>query len=120
MKVLVIGASLKPARVSHRAIQLLRSHRHEVEAIGSQSGQILDVQIKDHVDQLDLQDIHTITLYINPKIQEYYKDLIVKIKPKRVIFNPGTENEIFARELGKSGIFSEDACTLVLLNTRQF
>ena len=65
-------------------------------------------------------DIHTVTLYINPRIQKEYYDYIVSLKPKRIIFNPGTENEEFEAIARKNNIEAIEACTLVLLRTNQF
>lgn len=118
MKVLVLGASLSPLRASYRVIRLLVEDDHEVIAVGRGKGTIESVAI--HAEIPDVADIDIITLYINPKIQTLYYDQILSLKPKRVIFNPGTENPEFADRLLKSGIKPEESCNLVLLRTGQF
>ena len=117
-KTLVIGASLKEERYSNRAIKRLRSFQHPVVAIGLRNGSVLDVQIEKG--KPEFNDIHTVTMYINPSRQPEYYDYIISLQPKRVIFNPGTENPEFYSILEKSGIQYEQACTLVLLATNQY
>jgi predicted CoA-binding protein len=115
---LVIGASEKPDRYAYKAVRMLREHQHEVIAFGNRAGQIGDTEITtDWITQW-LPD--TVTLYINPKIQEEYMDRIIALHPRRVIFNPGTENPMFEQLLEKNGVEVEEACTLVLLSTGQY
>lgn len=116
--VLVIGASTHPERYAHKAIHLLLDEGHRVYAIGGRSGTIRGVTI--HTAAVPLEHIDTVTLYLNPSRQQLYFAYIVQLKPKRVIFNPGAENEAFAKQLSAHGIKSETACTLVLLKTKQF
>ena len=117
-KTLVFGASLNPDRYSHLAVKRLLDKNIATVAFGKTAGAILGIQIKDKLN--DFQNIHTITLYLNPKRQEeYYKD-IINLKPKRVIFNPGTENPGFYTLLKENNIEVEEACTLVLLGTGQY
>lgn len=118
MKTLVIGASVKPDRYSYSAVDKLTQHDHEVIAIGSRQGKIGDIKIE--VGQPDVADIDTVTLYINPKIQASYIDYIIGLKPRRIIFNPGTENLSFSSKAGKAGIKVLNACTLVMLSTGQY
>lgn len=115
---LVIGASENPERYSNMAIKLLRKKGFKVAAIGPKDGQVLDVEISKL--RKDYDNIHTVTLYVNPKNQEDYIDYILQIKPERIIFNPGTENEIFAKKAQSEGIKTEEACTLVLLNLGKY
>ncbi len=118
MKVLVIGASTKPSRTSYQAVEMLQEYGHEVIAIGSKEAKVHGIDII--VNHPKLDDINTVTLYINPRIQPVYYDYISKLKPDRVIFNPGTENPEFMKSLIKQNIKIEEACTLVLLRTGQF
>lgn len=117
-KTLVIGASENTERYSYKAIQLLRSYGHEVVAIGNKTGFVGDVVIEN--EKKPFNDIDTITLYINPVIQRGYYDYILATAPKRIIFNPGTENNELAELANSKGIATEDACTLVLLRTGQY
>ena len=117
-KTLVIGASLNPDRYSNKAVLMLSNAGIPVIAFGLKKGSISNVQIDTALKSY--KNIHTVTLYLNPKHQEAYYEYIIKLKPKRVIFNPGTENPIFYRLLRESNIYYEIACTLVLLSTNQY
>ena len=117
-KVLVIGASENPNRYSNKAVRRLVQHGHDVTGVGRSDGKIGDVKIhggRPHFDEID-----TLTLYLNPQVQEIFKDYIISLAPKRIIFNPGTENKEWYKELEAAGIKIEEACTLVLLSTGQF
>ena len=115
---LVIGASLKPERYSNIAIKRLRSYKHKVYAFGLKSGTVEDVVIDTEL--MPYKDIDTVTLYLNPQRQESYYNYIIGLNPKRVIFNPGTENPEFYNLLKQNNIEFEVACTLVLLATNQY
>ncbi len=117
-KTLVIGASLKPERYSNMAIRKLRKYDHPVVAIGLREGKVEDVEIIKGKSQLS--DIHTVTVYLNPKRQEDYIDYILSLKPKRIIFNPGTENDKFIELAEKHGIEVVVNCTLVMLGSGIF
>ena len=117
---LVLGASENPDRYSNIAIRMLRSYHFETMAIGNKVGKVLDVPITIVNQNEKLPTIHTITLYLNPKNQEKYYPFILSLKPERVIFNPGTENQDFMDELEKNNIVVTEACTLVLLRTEQY
>ena len=115
---LVIGASIKPERYSNKAINMLIDNDINVKAIGVKPGEVRGVTIEK--DLISFDDIHTVTMYVNPKIQVNYYDYILDLKPKRVLFNPGTENLEFQEILEKNNIEVENACTLVLLSTNQY
>lgn len=117
-KTLVLGASLKPERYSNLAINRLVDNGIETEAFGLREGKVREVDIK--TDFGHFQDIHTLTLYIGKAHQSEYIENILRLKPKRVIFNPGTENPELYDILKKNGIAVEIACTLVLLATGQY
>lgn len=117
-KTLVLGASLKTNRYSNIAINRLRQQNHEVVAFGLKKGEVNDVGID--AELLDYEDVDTVTLYLNPKHQEAYYDYILDLKPKRVIFNPGTENPELYKVLKNNNIEFEVACTLVLLATDEY
>ncbi len=117
-KTLVIGASEDPTRYSYLAINNLRKKGHDVVAIGNRPGKVLDVSFGK--DKLPLEDIDTVTLYINPTRQPDYYDYILSLNPKRIIFNPGTENPELEKKAEAQGIQAMEACTLVLLSTGQF
>ncbi len=117
-KTLVFGASLKPHRYSNLAVKRLVDHGIETVAFGQRMGKIRTVEVLTRLE--GIENIHTITLYLGPANQpEYYQD-ILKLKPKRVIFNPGTENPELYLLLEEQGIMALEACTLVLLATDQY
>ncbi|CAN5175688.1 CoA-binding protein [soil metagenome] len=117
-KTLVLGASLNPGRYSNIAIKRLTSNQQPTVAVGLRKGEVTGINITN--EEEDFDDIHTITLYLNPQRQKQYYDYILSLEPKRVIFNPGTENpELFAL-LRKKNIEIEIACTLVMLATNQY
>jgi predicted CoA-binding protein len=117
-KTLVLGASSNPNRYSHRAIEQLRKHGHEVIAVGIDEGQVADVEIQKEFPK-DL-GVDTVTLYLNPDRQKQYYALILALRPRRIIFNPGSENAEFSEKAESLGILTEEACTLVLLSTNQY
>lgn len=120
-KTLVLGASIKPHRYSNLAIKRLLAKDHEVIAYGFSTGKVDNIEIVNKgINDMQSENIHTITLYLRPEIQTQYKVLIKELLPKRVIFNPGTENPEFMHELNVLGIDAIEACTLVMLNTNQF
>ncbi len=116
---LVLGASENPSRYSNMAIKRLRAHGIKVVAIGNKTGQVGDVNIVTDKEMYD--DIHTITLYLNPANQRPYYEYILALKPKRIIFNPGTENAELLHLAEENGIpVLLEACTLVMLGTGQY
>lgn len=117
-KTLVIGASENKERYSNLAVNLLRQYQHPVVAIGNKIGKINNTQIVTGLPEL--VDIDTVTLYVSEKFQKDYINYIVSLKPKRVIFNPGTESDTFKQILKSNNINSIEACTLVLLRTGQY
>lgn len=117
-RTLVVGATPKMDRYGFKATQLLQDYDHEVIPYGIKKGTIGTVEIQNQWPEKELFD--TITLYINPKLQEQYNQKIIDLKPKRIIFNPGTENEKLVRMAQKKGIQTLNACTLVLLRTNQY
>lgn len=117
-KTLVLGASSNPARYSFLAAQRLIAHQHPVVLLGRKNGTIFGETI--HNEKLEWQNIDTITLYLNPKNQKEYYDYIISLNPKRVIFNPGTENQEFKDILISKNIVPVEACTLVMLATGQY
>ena len=117
-KTLVLGASDNPSRYSYLAVNRLRSHGHPVVAIGKKNTMVGDVPIEK--EKKDWRGVDTVTLYLNPTHQQQYYDYILSLKPKRIIFNPGAENDELAELAIKNGITPIEACTLVLLSTNQY
>uniref|UniRef100_UPI00404A1A24 CoA-binding protein n=1 Tax=Flavobacterium sp. TaxID=239 RepID=UPI00404A1A24 len=117
-KTLVLGASTNPERYAYKAIQMLLANEQSVLAIGQKPGTIENVTIQTKM--IPLSQINTVTLYLNPLRQRDYYNYIINANPKRVIFNPGTENPEFYELLKLNNIEVEVACTLVLLATKQY
>ena len=117
-KTLVLGASENPARYSNLAIKRLKNNQHPVVAIGKRKGMVSGIRIE--TEKTPVNDIDTVTLYINPVHQKEYYDYIISLHPKRIIFNPGTENDELAELALKNNIKAQEACTLVLLSTGQY
>ena len=117
-KTLVIGASANPARYSYLAVQRLNANQHPVIALGARKGVIGDTEIE--TERKPLEQVDTITMYINPTRQKDYYEYILSLQPKRIIFNPGAENEELASLAGQKGIKTMEACTLVLLSIGQY
>ena len=115
---LVFGASLRPERYAHMAMIRLQQNGHEVKAYGMREGEVNGINIDTELKVY--HNIDTVTLYLNPKRQAPFYDYIISLQPKRVIFNPGTENTEFYNLLEDKGIQVEVACTLVLLGTNQY
>ena len=117
-KTLVLGASTNPIRYSNAAVQRLTNGGFEVVPVGIEEGEISGVPILRGRPAMD--DVHTITVYLNPRRQEEYYDYILSLNPKRIIFNPGTENPELMRLAREKGIEVEMACTLVMLAVGQY
>lgn len=118
-KTLVIGASENPERYAYLAINMLRDHEMDVVAIGLKKGEVRGVSFDNELKSF--AGVDTVTLYVGPKNQPMYYDYILDtIHPKRIVFNPGTENSEFIQLAQGKGIETEVACTLVLLQTGQY
>ncbi len=117
-KTVVLGASTNPQRYSYLAVNKLVNYGHEVVPVGIKKGAINGLDIKN--DTPVVEEVDTVTLYLNPKNQEQYYDYILSLKPKRIIFNPGTENAVLEAKVAEQGIQSQRACTLVMLSTGMY
>lgn len=117
-KTLVLGASENPERYSFLAVNKLIGRGHPVIAIGKKTGNIAGIEIQ--TTPPDLKDIDTVTLYLNANNQRLYYDYILALNPKRIIFNPGAENQELVTLAEARHITCVNACTLVLLSTDQF
>lgn len=117
-KTLIIGASPNEDRYAFLAAERLVKHGHDIVNVGIKKGEVAGVEIE-KADKI-YSDINTITLYIGPSHQPEYYNYILETKPKRLIFNPGTENRELAKLAGNEGIETIQACTLVMLSTGQY
>jgi uncharacterized protein len=117
-KTLVLGASENPERYSNLAVKKLLANKHPVIAWSKRKGSIGATVFETEKKKFD--NIDTVTLYLNPAHQKEYYDYIFSLHPKRIIFNPGTENDELVELAKKEGIVTQEACTLVLLSTGQY
>ncbi|MEN8186447.1 MAG: CoA-binding protein [Bacteroidota bacterium] len=117
-KTLVLGASLKSHRYSNLAIKSLADHDFKVEAIGLKEGDVSGIHVQTGYPKLE--DIHTVTLYMNSERQKKYYEYILSLKPKRVVFNPGTANPELKEILDENNIHYELDCTLVMLSSKRY
>ncbi|MFM7022652.1 MAG: CoA-binding protein [Flavobacteriales bacterium] len=117
-KTVVIGASTNSDRYSYKATGKLKSYGHEVVPVGLKEGEIFGEHIL--TGQPEVQDVHTVTMYVGPQNQPSYYQYILGLHPKRVLFNPGTENPEFQNQLEKAGVEVVEGCTLVMLGTGEY
>jgi predicted CoA-binding protein len=115
---LVLGASLNPVRYSNICINELVDGGFPVSAVGLRSGIVAGVIILTGFPELN--NVHTVTLYLGPKNQPQYYEYLIKLKPARIIFNPGTWNPELAAMAGKHGISTEQKCTLMMISGGYF
>jgi len=117
---LVVGATDNPERYAYRAVELLQAKGIPVVPIGIKKGLVFGEEILDLRLKPALKEIHTITLYLGPSNQVEWLNYLIGLGPKRIIFNPGTENPLFFQKAEEAGIEALEACTLVMLTTGQF
>lgn len=117
--VVIIGASDKPQRYAYMAMQSLIEHGHEVRLVNPFKKEIEGFHCYPSVMDID-EDIDTVTLYVNPNRFQDHIDEVIKARPGRVIFNPGTEDAAIEKRLTDAGIRVQRACTLVMLSSNQF
>jgi hypothetical protein len=117
-KTLVLGATPDATRYANLAANRLMNHRHPVVLVGNKKGEINGQPIING--KPDVQDVDTVTLYMNPRNQEEYLDYIIGLKPRRIIFNPGTENDKLMEKARAQGIETVEGCTLVMLSVGNY
>ena len=110
MKVLVFGYSDNPDRYSYLAANLLQDYKHET----------IKFNPRDDDPKLLDKNFDTVTLYVSGPVSNKFQDLLLGINFKRVIFNPGTENDQLEEKLKARGVEVVHGCTLVMLRTSQF
>jgi predicted CoA-binding protein len=118
-RVIVLGASAKPERYSNRAVRLLIQQGHDVVPVHPVVSLIEGLPVVSSLEDLS-GHVDTVTLYVSAERSSALEDAIIHLHPDRVIFNPGAENPALRVTLEANGICTEEACTLVLLNTDQF
>ena len=118
-KTVVMGASPNPGRYSYLATNMLREYGHETIPLGIRKGSIQEAEIITDWPEV-VEDIDTVTMYVGPARQKEVFDYVLSLKPKRIIFNPGTESEASMHKAREAGIEVEEACTLVMLRANLF
>jgi len=119
-KTVIIGAANNPSRYAYMAGQMLTQYGHEIVLVGIRKGEMQGKEILDIRERPEIKDVDTVTMYINPQRQEEWREYILSLNPKRIIFNPGTENEEFEEQAEKKGTEAIEACTLVMLRSNQY
>lgn len=119
-KTVIVGATANPSRYAFLAAQMLTEYEHEIVPIGIKKEEVLGKQILDMRQKPAIGQVDTITLYIGPDHQPEHYDYLLSLKPKRVIFNPGTENPEFGKKIEDTGAEALEACTLVMLRSGQY
>ncbi len=119
-KTLIVGATTNESRYAYLAAEMLTEYGHPIVPIGIKKGEIFGQQILSINEKPPVKEVDTITLYIGPQHQPEWYEYLLSLKPKRIIFNPGTENSEFEKMVKDSEIEALEACTLVLLRSNQF
>lgn len=119
-KTVIIGATPNESRYAFLAAKMLTDYQHEIVPVGIKQGTVLGHEIKDLRKKPPIDNVDTVTLYIGPQHQPEWYDYIIGLNPKRIIFNPGTENEEFEKLAEEKNIEADEACTLVLLRSGQY
>jgi predicted CoA-binding protein len=119
-KTVIIGATPNQARYAYLAAERLTESGHEIVPVGIRRGELFGKPILDLRLKPDIKEVDTVTLYVGPQRQPEWMDYVLGLKPKRIIFNPGTENPEFETKAAESGIDVIEGCTLVMLRTGQY
>lgn len=119
-KTVIVGATTNRGRYAHIAAEMLVEYGNEIVPIGIKKGEVLGKEILDIRSKPMIEDVDTITLYIGPVHQPEWYDYLISLRPKRIIFNPGTENRAFEKLIREKEIEALEACTLVLLRSNQY
>lgn len=119
-KTAIIGATTNPGRYAYFAAELLKEYGHDIVPIGIKKGKVADEEILDIRQQPAVEGIDTITLYLGAQNQPEWYEYLLGLNPKRIIFNPGTENRELAQKAQSQGIETLEACTLVMLRVGNY
>lgn len=117
---MIIGATPNPSRYAFLAAERLTNHHHPIVPVGIKQGEVFGNQILDLREKPSVDEVDTVTLYLNPAHQHEWEEYILSLRPKRIIFNPGTENPELEAKAAEQGIDTLNACTLVMLSASTF
>lgn len=118
-RVAILGASNNPSRYAYMAFTMLKQYGHEPLPVSPKLEELEGVKVYPRLSEIP-GEVDTLTMYVGPELSNKLKDEILQRKPKRVIFNPGSENPALEQDLERAGIHIVHGCTLVLLRTNQF
>ncbi len=119
-KTVIIGATPNTSRYAYLAVEMLTEYDHEIVPVGIKTGEVFGNKILDIRQKPAIENVDTVTLYIGPRHQPEWYHYILSLKPNRIIFNPGTENNTFEQLADEQGVEVLEACTLVMLRTGQY
>ena len=119
-KTLVLGATTNPSRYAYLASNMLKDYGHKIIPVGIKKGVVAGEEIVDLRERPQIEDVDTVTLYIGSQNLSEWEDYIIGLKPKRIIFNPGTENYDLEQKALKNGIEVVFGCTLVMLRSNSY
>jgi hypothetical protein len=119
-KTVIVGATPNPSRYAYLAAERLTEYNHEIVLLSIKTGEVLGKSILNIREKPPVDKVDTITLYIGPRHQPEWYEYLLSLKPKRIIFNPGTENPEFEKTAEKAGIEVVEGCTLVMLRSGQY
>jgi predicted CoA-binding protein len=114
-----MGASIKEERYSNKAVKMLLEHGHQPVPVHPSGQPVHGLETLTSLDQIE-GSVDTLTVYVGPDISGQAFDDIISLGPRRVVFNPGAENDSLAVKLREAGMETVNACTLVMLRTDQF
>jgi uncharacterized protein len=119
-RTVIIGATTDRSRYAYLAAQMLSQYQHEIVPVGIKKGEVFGKEILNIFEKPAIKDVDTITMYIGPHRQPEWYDYLISLKPKRIIFNPGTENDVLENMAEEKGIEVVQGCTLVMLRSHQY
>ncbi|MBK6932195.1 MAG: CoA-binding protein [Saprospirales bacterium] len=117
-KTLVLGATPNPGRYAYLAMHALARHGHPAVPVGIRRGEVAGVPILQGTPPV--AEVDTVTLYVGPQRQPPYYGYILSLHPRRIIFNPGTENSELEALARAQGIETVEGCTLVMLSVGSY
>lgn len=119
-KTVIIGATTNPQRYAYIAADMLTDYKHEIVPVGIKKGEVMGKPILDLRQKPEVEGVDTVTLYVGPQKQPEWYDYILNLNPKRIIFNPGTENPELKEKAKQNGIETVNGCTLVMLRSNTY
>jgi predicted CoA-binding protein len=119
-KTVIVGSNSNPSRYAYLAAERLNQYGYEFVPLGIRKGKVIDNEVVDIRTRPEIKDVDTITMYIGPQRQPEWYEYLLSLKPKRIIFNPGTENPEFEQMAESRGIETIEGCTLVMLRSGQY